>query len=157
MGYSFMRGIVVERPGSPEVLQFRTVPTPELRPGWILIKVKAFGLNRSEMFTRRGHSPDVKFPRRLGIECVGIVEAAPPDAGIMVGQPVAALMGGMSRQYDGSYAEYTLVPAKQVIPLKNDGILMNVSWDTLAAIPETFLSAYHSLVEAMEVNVDRLC
>jgi NADPH:quinone reductase len=147
-----MRGIVVEGPGSPEVLQFRTVPTPELRPGWILIKVKAFGLNRSEMFTRRGHSRDIKFPRIFDIECVGIVEAAPPDAGIMVGQPVAALMGGMGRQYDGSYAEYTLVPAKQVIPLKNDGILMNLSWETLAAIPETFLTAYHSLVEAMEVK-----
>jgi len=149
-----MRGIVVERPGSPEVLQFRKVPTPELRPGWILIKVKAFGLNRSEMFTRQGHSPDLKFPRILAIECVGIVEAAPLDAGIMVGQPVAALMGGMGRQYDGSYAEYTLVPAKQVIPLKKDteGILKNLSWETLAAIPETFLTAYQSLVEAMEVK-----
>jgi NADPH:quinone reductase len=72
---SEMKGIVVERAGGPEVLQIRTVPTPELRPGCILIKVKAFGLNRSEMFTRRGDSPDVKFPRILGIECVGIVEA----------------------------------------------------------------------------------
>jgi threonine dehydrogenase-like Zn-dependent dehydrogenase len=62
---SQMKGIVVERAGGPEVLQIRTVPTPELRPGWILIKVKAFGLNRSEIFTRRGDSPDVKFPRIL--------------------------------------------------------------------------------------------
>jgi NADPH:quinone reductase-like Zn-dependent oxidoreductase len=69
-----MRGIVVERPGGPEVLQFRTVPTPELRPGWILFKVKAFGLNRSEMFTKQGYSPGVKFPRIPGIECVGIVK-----------------------------------------------------------------------------------
>ena len=108
------------------------------------------------MFTRQGHSPDVKFPRILGIECVGIVEAAPPDTGIMVGQPVAALMGGMGRQYDGSYAEYTLVPAKHVIPLKKDNkdnnILKNLSRETLAAIPETFLTAYQSLVEAMEVK-----
>jgi NADPH:quinone reductase len=88
---SQMKGIVVERAGGPEVLQIRTVPTPELRPGWILIKVKAFGLNHSEIFTRRGDSPDVKFPRILGIECVGIAEVAPPDSGIMVGQPVAAL------------------------------------------------------------------
>jgi NADPH:quinone reductase-like Zn-dependent oxidoreductase len=70
-----MKGIVVERAGGPEVLQIRTVPTPELRPGWVLIKVKAFGLNRSEIFTRRGDSPDVKFPRILGIECVGSAEA----------------------------------------------------------------------------------
>lgn len=145
-----MKGIVVERAGGPEVLQVRTVPTPELRPGWILIRVKAFGLNRSEMFTRQGHSPDVKFPRILGIECVGIVEAAPPDTGFIVGQTVTALMGGMGRQYDGSYAEYTLVPAKQIIPLKNN--ISNLPWETLAAIPETFLTAWGSLVEAMDVN-----
>lgn len=42
-----MKGIVVERACGPEVLQFHTVPTPELRPDWILIRVKAFGLNRS--------------------------------------------------------------------------------------------------------------
>jgi NADPH:quinone reductase len=96
---------------------------------------------RSEVFTRQGHSPDVKFPKILGIECVGIVEAAPPDTGIMVGQPVAALMGGMGRQYDGSYAEYTLVPAKQVIPLKTNNNISNLPWETLAAVPETFLTA----------------
>ena len=55
----------------------------------------------------------------LGIECVGIAEAAQLDTGIMVGQPVAALMGGMGRQYDGGYAEYTLVPAENVIPITN--------------------------------------
>jgi NADPH:quinone reductase len=148
-----MKAIVVERPGTPDVLQFRTVSTPQLRPGWVLIRVKAFGLNRSEMFTRQGHSPDVKFPRILGIECVGVVEAAAaPDTDIMVGQPVAALMGGMGRQYDGSYAEYTLVPSNQVIPLKNNDISKNISWEMLAAIPETFLTAWGSLVEAMDVK-----
>jgi NADPH:quinone reductase len=146
---SQMKGIVVERAGGPEVLQIRTVPTPERRPGWILIKVKAFGLNRSEIFTRRGDSPDVKFPRILGIECVGIVEAASPDTGIIVGQPVAALMGGMGRQYDGSYAEYTLVPVENVIPITNTS---NLPWETLAAIPESFLTAWGSLVEAMDVQ-----
>jgi NADPH:quinone reductase len=146
---SQMKGIVVERAGGPEVLQIRTVPVPELRPGWILIKVKAFGLNRSEIFTRLGDSPDVKFPRILGIECVGIVDAASPDTGIMVGQPVAALMCGMGRQYDGGYAEYTLVPAENVIPITNTS---NLPWETLAAIPETFLTAWGSLVEAMDVR-----
>jgi len=147
-----MKGIVVERAGGPEVLQFHTVPTPELRPDWILIRVKAFGLNRSEVFTKQGHSPDVKFPRILWIECVGIVEAAPPDTGIMVGQRVAALMGGMGRLYDGSYAEYTLVPAKQVIPLKKNNDISSLPWETLAAIPETFLTAWGSLVQAMDVK-----
>jgi NADPH:quinone reductase-like Zn-dependent oxidoreductase len=111
-----------------------------------LIRVKAFGLNRSEMFTRQGHSPGVKFPRVLGIECVGTVEAA-PDTPLQVGQTVAAVMGEMGRAYDGGYAEYTLVPASQVLPLQT-----HLPWETLAAIPETYLTAWGSLFEAMEIQ-----
>src|SRR6184192_3041843 len=72
-----MRAIVLEHAGPPEVLEIRSVPRPEPRPGWVLIQVKAFGLNRSELFTRQGYSPGVSFPRVLGIECVGVVQAAP--------------------------------------------------------------------------------
>lgn len=143
---TFMKAIVVEQAGPPEVLQIRTLPRPEPRPGWVLIRVKAFGLNRSEMFTRQGHSPSVKFPRVLGIECVGTVEAA-PDSPLHVGQTVAAVMGEMGRAYDGGYAEYTLVPASQVLPLQT-----NLPWETLAAIPETYLTAWGSLFEAMDVQ-----
>jgi NADPH2:quinone reductase len=141
-----MQAIVVERGGAPDVLQIRTLPRPQVRPGWVLIRVKAFGLNRSEMFTRQGHSPSVKFPRVLGIECVGIVEAA-PQTDLVVGQTVAAVMGGLGRVYDGGYAEYTLVPARQVIPLRT-----NLPWEQLAAIPETYLTAWGSLFDAMEIQ-----
>ena len=72
-----MRAAVLHAPGGPEVLKLEERPRPTPRPGWILIDVKAFGLNRSEMFTRQGHSPNVKLPRVLGIEAVGVVEAAP--------------------------------------------------------------------------------
>jgi NADPH:quinone reductase-like Zn-dependent oxidoreductase len=98
------------------------------------------------MFTRQGHSPSVTFPRVLGIECVGVVEAA-PDTPLHVGQTVAAVMGGMGRAYDGGYAEYTLVPASQVIPLQT-----TLPWQILAAIPETYLTAWGSLFDAMEVQ-----
>src|SRR5579859_185450 len=141
-----MKAIVVEQAGAPDVLQIRTLPRPEPRSGWVLIRVMAFGLNRSEMFTRQGHSPSVKFPRVLGIECVGIVEAA-PGTDLQVGQTVAAVMGKMGRAYDGGYAEYTLVPASQAIPLQT-----TLPWETLAAIPETFLTAWGSLFDAMEVQ-----
>lgn len=141
-----MKAIVVEQPGGPEVLQIRTLPRPQPRPGWVLIQVKAFGLNRSEMFTRQGHSPNVKFPRVLGIECVGIVADA-SDTNLQVGQTVAAVMGEMGRAYDGGYAEYTLVPASQVLPVKTE-----LPWEVLGAIPETFLTAWGSLVEAMQVQ-----
>jgi NADPH2:quinone reductase len=141
-----MRAIRVHRPGGPEVLEIEELPRPEPRAGWILIRVHAFGLNRSELYTRQGHSPSVRFPRVLGIECVGVVD----DAGgteLAVGQTVAALMGEMGRAYDGGYAEYTLVPRERVLPIRTA-----LPWDVLAALPETFLTAWGSLVEAMEVE-----
>src|SRR5712691_3661131 len=141
-----MRAIVLEHAGPPEVLEIRSVPRPEPRPGWVLIQVKAFGLNRSELFTRQGYSPGVIFPRILGIECVGVVQAA-PGTSLQVGQTVAAVMGGMGRQYDGGYAEYTLVPASQVMPLNTE-----LAWEILAAIPETYLPAWGSLFHAMEIE-----
>lgn len=141
-----MKAIVVDHAGPPNVLQIRTAPRPEPRTGWVLIQVKAFGLNRSEMFTRQGHSPGVTFPRVLGIECVGVVEAA-PGTSLQAGQTVAAAMGGMGRAYDGGYAEYTLVPASQVLPVQT-----SLPWEVLAALPETYLTAWGSLFEAMQVE-----
>jgi NADPH:quinone reductase-like Zn-dependent oxidoreductase len=65
-----------------------------------LIRVKAFGLNRSEMFTRQGHSPGINFPRILGIEATGLVEKA-PGGEFQHGDVVATAMGGMGRAFDG--------------------------------------------------------
>jgi NADPH2:quinone reductase len=141
-----MKAIRVHRPGGPEVLQIEEIPRPEPRAGWVRIRVRAFGLNRSELFTRQGHSPRVTFPRVLGIECVGVVDHA-GGTDLAVGQTVAALMGEMGRAYDGGYAEYTLVPRERVLPLRTD-----LPWDVLAALPETYLTAWGSLVEAMEVQ-----
>ena len=141
-----MRAIRVHRPGGPEVLEIEELPRPESRPGWVRIRVHAFGLNRSEMFTRQGHSPSVRFPRVLGIECVGIVD----DTGgsdLVVGQTVVALMGEMGRAYDGGYAEYTLVPRERVLPVRTE-----LPWDVLAALPETYLTAWGSLVEALDIQ-----
>ena len=72
-----MKAVVIHEPGGPDVLKIENIPVPTAKPGEVLIRVKAFGLNRSELFTRQGHSPNVKFPRVLGIEAVGIVASAP--------------------------------------------------------------------------------
>src|SRR5580658_5960793 len=125
-----MRAAVIRTAGGPEVLKIESLPIPEPRNDQVLIRVKAFGLNRSELFTRQGHSPDVKFPRVLGIEAVGLVESAPGNE-FRKGDIVATAMGGMGRQFDGGYAEYTCVPAKQVQVFKTE-----LPWDTLGAIPE---------------------
>ncbi len=102
-----MRAAVIEVAGGPEVLKLQERPVPKPETGWALVRVKAFGINRSELFTRQGHSPSVLFPRILGIEAVGqVVEA--PGGEFPKGQTVATAMGGMGRQFDGSYAESLL-------------------------------------------------
>jgi NADPH:quinone reductase-like Zn-dependent oxidoreductase len=135
-----MQAAVVHEPGDPKVLRVEELPIPEPRPGWVLVRVGAFGLNRSELVTRRGGSGDaVKFPRVLGIECVGeVVEA--PDADLRHGQTIVAVMGGMGRDYDGGYAQYALLPVSQVVPVETA-----LDWPRLGAIPESFGTAWGSL------------
>jgi NADPH:quinone reductase-like Zn-dependent oxidoreductase len=141
-----VRAAVVDVPGPPEVLRVRDLPKPEARPGWTLVRVRAFGLNRSEIFTRQGHSGDaVRFPRVLGIECVGEVEETIDEGAPPPGTTVAAVMGAMGRAYDGGYAEYALLPTERLMPLET-----HLDWPTLGALPETFLTARGSL-DAMEL------
>lgn len=140
-----MKAIVIHEPGGPEQLKYETVPTPEVKPGWSLVKVKAFGINHSEVFTRQGLSPSVKFPRIFGIECVGeVVDSTDPQ--LVVGQKVVSLMGEMGCNFDGSYAEYVLLPNQQIYPIES-----SLSWTDLAALPETYYTAYVSL-ENMKIK-----
>ena len=141
-----MRAAVIEESGGPEALKLQERPIPKPEPGWVLIRVKAFGINRSELFTRQGYSPSVRFPRILGIEAVGQVAEA-PGGEFPKGQTVATAMGGMGRQFDGSYAEYTCVPASQVQALET-----KLDWGTLAALPEMLQTAWGSLHTALEIE-----
>jgi NADPH:quinone reductase-like Zn-dependent oxidoreductase len=146
-----MKAVVMHEAGGPEVLRLeqRTVPTP--RAGQVLIRVEAFGLNRSELFTRQGHSPGVEFPRILGIEAVGTVADA-PGGEFCAGQTVATVMGGMGRQFDGGYAEYTVVPAHQVHALSTE-----LDWRHLGALPEMLQTAWGALFRALRLTKgDRL-
>ncbi len=144
--HTSMKAVVIERPGPPEVLTLEERPVPKPKPGWALIRVRAFGLNRSELFTRQGHSPSVTFPRILGIEAVGEIVAA-PDTELSPGQTVATAMGGMGREFDGSYAEYTCVPATQVQALET-----TLDWPTLGALPEMIQTAWGSLHTSLQVR-----
>ena len=141
-----MKAAVIHQPGGPEVLKIESRPIPVPKNGEVLIHVKAFGVNRSELFTRQGHSPNVKFPRILGIEAVGVVEEAPAGE-FRKGDIIASVMGGMRRQFDGGYAEYTCVPAKQAQVIKTE-----VSWETLGAIPEMLQTAWGSLFESLRIR-----
>jgi NADPH:quinone reductase len=139
-----MRAAVLDGPGPPEALVIRDIPVPDPAVGWVLIRVRAFGLNRSELHTRLGLAQGVTFPRVPGIEAVGVV-AKCPGGEFPVGQQAATLMGGMGRVFDGGYAEYTCVPAGQVIPFRSD-----LDWSVLGAVPEMLQTAHGSL----EVGLD---
>jgi NADPH:quinone reductase-like Zn-dependent oxidoreductase len=146
-----MKAAVIYEAGGPEVLKLEDRPAATPKSGEVLIRVRAFGLNRSELFTRRGLSPSVKFPRILGIEATGIVEAA-PGGEFKKGDIVATAMGGMGRNFDGSYAEFTCVPATQVQVLNTE-----LGWEVLGAIPEMLQTAWGSLFKALRLEQrDRL-
>jgi NADPH2:quinone reductase len=140
-----MRAVVVTRPGGLDVLEIKEIPVPVRKPGWVRITVKAFGVNESEVTTRKGKSDtEVTYPRVPGIEGVGVVDQADEDSGLRPGQQVATMMGGMGRWYDGSYAQYVTVPAAQVIPFET-----SLPWQVLGALPEMFQTAYGSLTTGM--------
>ncbi|MBN1791334.1 MAG: zinc-binding dehydrogenase [Bacteroidales bacterium] len=143
-----MKAVVLYKTCSPLELTVSDIPIPEMKPGWVLIRVKAFGLNRSELMMREyeGNASYIRLPRVLGIECAGEI-ADPSDSAFHEGQQVVALMGGMGRSFDGSYAEYTLVPVKNVFTVDTD-----LNWNELAAIPETYFTAYGSLFQSLQLS-----
>lgn len=136
---STMRAVVVSEPGGLEALQLTDVPVPAARPGWVRIKVRAFGVNESEVTTRTGGSDaDVTYPRIPGIEAAGVVDQVPHGSGLHPGQQVVTMMGGMGRSFDGSYAQYVSVPVDQVIPFDSD-----LPWEVVGALPEMFRITDH--------------
>jgi NADPH:quinone reductase len=141
-----MKAAVLHHPAGPEGFAIEERPIPIPGKGQILVKVKAFGLNRSELMTRKGLSPGVRFPRVLGIECVGeIIED--PSGDFMERQKVAAVMGEMGRAYDGSYQEYTVIPKEIIVPFQS-----NLQWSVLGAIPEMFHTVDGSLHLALQIQ-----
>ena len=145
-----MKAVKIYQAGGPEQLIYQEVPTPDIKEGWSLVKIKGFGINHSEIFTREGKSPSVQFPRILGIECVGEVAQSSTPA-LTVGQKVVSIMGEMGRAFDGSYAEYVLLPNEQIYPVHT-----HLDWTTLAAIPETYYTAFGSLQQLRIAPQDRV-
>lgn len=111
-----------------------------------MIKVEAFGLNRSELHTRLGLAEGVTFPRVLGIEATGTVVNC-PGGEFAPGQQVAAMMGGMGRTFDGGYAEYTCVPVPQVVPFTS-----SLDRATLGAVPEMLQTSHGSLTVGLDAQ-----
>src|ERR1700681_898448 len=143
-----MRAIVIKQYGGPEVLAIEERPVPKAASGQVLIEVKAFGLNHAEIYFRKGAWGDVA--EISGIECVGVVKAD-PDGRFATGQKVMALVGGMGRSINGSYAELISVPSSNVVAVKTD-----LPWEELAAIPESYATAWTSLSGILNVRAGQI-
>ncbi|MFF1553236.1 zinc-binding dehydrogenase [Rhodococcus erythropolis] len=140
-----MRAIRLTGPADVDGLTVSDVPIPGVCPGCVRIRVMAFGINESEVTSRRGESgPDFSYPRILGIEAVGIVDAVGDGVHLTPGQKVATMMGGLGRTIDGSYAEYTVVDAANVIPFETD-----LGWDIVGGLPEMLQTAHGSITTGL--------
>jgi NADPH:quinone reductase-like Zn-dependent oxidoreductase len=143
-----MRAIVLDGFGGLDALVYRDIPEPEPVAGHVVIEIKAFGINHAEMHMRRGEWAEAA--PVSGIECVGVVKSC-PGGEFCVGAKVAALMGGMGRTINGSYAEYTGVPVDNVALIEAD-----LSWAELAAIPESYSTAWTCLFRNLELEKGQL-
>ena len=143
-----MKAVLIDKITEGKDIVLSDAPVPEVRPGWVLVKVKAFGLNHSEKILRLNEirADYIQKPVIPGIECVGEI-ADPSDSGLAVGQKIIALMGGMGRSFNGSYAEYALLPRRIVFPIESD-----LSWEELGAVPETYFTAWGSLFECLHLQ-----
>jgi NADPH:quinone reductase-like Zn-dependent oxidoreductase len=139
-----MRAVVIEEFGGPDSLVYTELPEPEPKAGHVVIEIKAFGINHAEMHMRRGEWAEAA--KVIGIECVGLVKSC-PSGEFPVGAKVVALMGGLGRTINGSYAEHTRAPASNVAIIESD-----LPWAELAAIPETFATAWTCLFRNLEIT-----
>lgn len=143
-----MKAVLLDKVTEGKDIVLSDCPVPEVKPGWVLIKIKAFGLNHSEQILRHSeiNAPYIQKPVIPGIECVGeVIDASDKD--LKTGQRVIALMGGMGRSFNGSYAEYALLPRRIVFPVQSD-----IPWEALGAVPETYFTVWGSLFECLHLT-----
>ena len=145
-----MKAVLLNQITPAEQVALTEVELPKVQPGWVLVKVKAFGMNHSEQILRLSEieADYIQKPIIPGIECVGEVADA-SDSGLAVGQKVIAMMGGMGRSFHGGYAEYALLPVSHVFAVES-----GLSWERLAAVPETYFTAWGSLFECLQLKPD---
>lgn len=145
---NLMKAVIIDKVTPAANIKISEVEMPKIKPEWALIKVKAFGLNHSEKILRLEEINEsyIQKPVIPGIECVGIIEN-PSDSNFKKGQKVISLMGGMGRSFNGSYCQYAILPAHHVFSVES-----NLTWEQLAAIPETFFTAWGSLFECLQLK-----
>jgi NADPH2:quinone reductase len=142
-GGETMRAIILAGFGGLDSLVYTEIPKPLPKRGEVVVKVRGFGINHAEIHMRRGEWAEAA--EVSGIECVGTVDSC-PGGEFAVGAKVAALMGGLGRTVNGSYAQYTRVRAANVAPIESD-----LAWSRLAALPETYATAWTCLFRNLKL------
>lgn len=142
-----MKAYVIEQAGGPEVLQLRDVVSAEPGEDELQIRVRAFGLNRAEVYRRLGKMGPITGQVVPGIEAVGEV-VRDPSGNFRTGQRVATAMGGLQFSRKGSYAEHVTVLRQNVVSL--DG--SDLAWDELAALPEAYLTVWGALDHSLAIQ-----
>jgi len=133
-----MMCVEIKKPGGPEALVPATRPLPQAKPGEVLLKVAAVGVNRPDLAQRAGSYPPPPGASDLpGLEAAGTIAALGEGVtGWNVGDAVCALTPG------GSYAEYCTAPAPQCLPLPKGFDMLHA-----AALPENYFTVWHNLFE----------
>ena len=147
--FETMKAIVISAFGPVENLIVQTVPKPSASPGHALIRIRAFGINHAEIHMRRGEWAE-SVPIS-GIECVGTIEDC-PGGEFAMSTPVASLMGGLGRTTPGSYAQYTVARVNNIVPLVEPGEALALSWAELAALPQSYATAWTCLFKNLELE-----
>ena len=139
-----MKAIIITQPGGPEVLQIAERPTPVCGPGEVLIKVAASGINRPDVFQRKGnYPPPADAPQDIpGLEIAGtVIEIGAGVTRFNNGNKVCALLNG------GGYAEYCAVPEGQCLPVPG-----NLSFVEAASLPETFFTVWSNVFDRAKLK-----
>jgi NADPH:quinone reductase-like Zn-dependent oxidoreductase len=166
-----MKAIAIRAHGGPEVVKLEDLPDPQPAPGQVVVAVKAAALNHLDIFVRKGW-PGLKlaFPHVLGSDVAGVVEAVGPGVdGVKAGDEVVVnpslgcgrcercLSGreNLCRRFSilgehvsGGEAEKLAVSARNVLPKP-----ANLSFEEAAAVPLTFMTAWHALVEKAKLRL----
>ena len=143
-----MKAVVLRDVTNSDDIVLEELEVPRAKKGWVLVKITAFGMNHSELVLRVNEirADYISKPLVPGIECVGVVEES-LDEEFKRGDAVCSLMGGMGRNFNGSYEEYALLPAQKLFHISS-----GLDTEHLAAVPETFFTAWGSLFECLRLQ-----
>ncbi len=143
-----MKALLLNDVTNSDDVKLIEIDKPVAKKGWPLVKVLGFGMNHSELILRVNEirASYIKRPIVPGIECIGIIEESLDD-NFKKGDLVCSIMGGLGRNFNGSYEEYLIAPLKNLFHIKT-----KLDTKYIAAVPETFFTAYGSLFESLNLK-----